>query len=178
MRITDLLKPEAEMAFEEMLTAIDGVSEHQSWAVLPNLGSDYLHSDASIHGITLHVASGKFLYGSCAYRDMEVRWRHCAERIDAFEPNWSAAVEYLREAHAYWMGCWADLSDEDVERPCNHFRGDRVWPAWKVIRMITHHDSYHAGQIAVLRYGCPETDVPPPSSAQDLRDSCVNLPSW
>jgi uncharacterized damage-inducible protein DinB len=177
MTAVELLKGQAELAFEEMLTALDGVTENQAWAVLPQNGPDYLHSDGSIHGITLHVASGKMMYGSCGFRNTEVRWRDCAERIETFEPSWQPALEYLHEAQKYWMGCWDSLDDAELEKERPSFR-NQPWPTWKIIRMLIHHDSYHAGQIAVLRYGVGESSVPPPSVAEDIRKYCAELPSW
>jgi hypothetical protein len=44
--------------------------------------------------------------------------------------------------------------------------------------MMTHHDSYHAGQIAVFRYASPESTDPPSSVAADIRKYCADLPSW
>ena len=63
----------------------------------------------------------------------------------------------------------------DVERLT--FR-DRLWPTWRILETVIHHDSYHAGQIPVLRYGVSESSVPPPSSAEDIRRCCADLPSW
>ncbi len=177
MTSVDLLKKLAESSFAEFKTAIDSVTEHQSWALLPNNGDDYLHSDATIHGITLHVAVGKFIYGSVGFRDAEIRWRDCAKRLRSFEPSWQAAVSYLEEAHAYWMASWEGLQDSDLEREVMHFRG-RLEPVWKIIQTVTHHDAYHAGQIAMLRYAMQPSDVKPPSQAEDIETNCRELPNW
>jgi uncharacterized damage-inducible protein DinB len=177
MTAVELLKQQAILAYEEVLTALDGVTEGQAWAVLPNLGPDYLHTDGSIHGVTLHIATGKFIYGSVAFRNTEIRWRDTAEQLDKFEPSWASALDYLARSQEYWMSSWADLTDADLEKEVPNFRGKMV-PAWKIIRMIIHHDSYHAGQIAVFRYGVPESTTPPPSVAEDIRNCCQELPSW
>ncbi len=172
-----LLRLASEFAIGELYTALEGVTQGQAWAVLPKNGPDYLHSDASIHGITLHIAVGKRIYGSVGFRNTEVRWRDTADQVEAFEPNWAAALEYLAESHRYWLGTWAGLTADQLSEERPHFSG-KTWTAWKIIQMIIHHDAYHAGQIAMLRYGCPESTEPPPSQAEDIRKYCVDLPSW
>ena len=177
MTAVELLKAEAELAYADLLTALDGVTEAQAWAILPNNGPDYLHTDASIHGIALHVASCKFMYGSIAFRDTEIRWRECADRIETFEPSWVPALTYLEESQKYWMSSWANLADSQLEDEYPHFSG-KTWPAWKLIWTVTQHDVYHAGQIAVIRYGIGESDKPPLSVAEDIRKYCAELVSW
>lgn len=177
MTAVQLLRREAEMAFKELKTALDGVAQPQAWAVLPNNGPDYLHSDASIHGTTLHVAGGKRIYGSIGFRNSEFRWRHIAEQFDAIEPDWSAALDYLDESQRYWLDSWSHLTDADLETPVPHFHG-RMQPAWEIITIVTQHDVYHAGQIAVFRYANADTEMPPPSVAEDIRKYCTELPSW
>src|SRR5207249_4679800 len=100
-----------------------------------------------------------------------------ADQVERFEPSWSAAVEYLRESQEYWLSTWAGLTDEDLEREVPHFSG-KLWPVWKIIRMVIHHDAWHGGQIAVLRYAMPESTTPPGSVAEDIRKYCSELPSW
>ncbi|MFN8219745.1 MAG: hypothetical protein U0S12_06385 [Fimbriimonadales bacterium] len=73
MNAVQLARTQADGAYRSLLEALDGVSEGQAWAVLPNLGPDYLHTDASIQGTTLHIAD-KFIYGSCAFCRTG-RWR-------------------------------------------------------------------------------------------------------
>ena len=175
MQTIDILRVQSDLAFAELVTSLEGVTEPKAWAVLPQSGEDYLHSDGSIQGIVLHIASCKIMYGSTGFRGTEVRWRDCAERVASFEPSWTAALAYLNEAHKYWMDSWADLTD--VESEVLHFRG-RLWPAWKIINTVNDHDSYHAGQIAVIRYAGTESSTPPPSSAEDIRQSCGDLPGW
>lgn len=172
-----LLKGQSELAFQEIVEACAGLSEGKSWAAPPQTGSDYLHTDGSILGVVLHVASAKFIYGSCAFRDNEIRWRDCADRIDRFEPSWTGALDYLHESHRYWLETWGDLLSSDLEAERPNFRG-QLLPSWKIIRVMIHHDSYHAGQIAVLRYALVETDKPPISYAADIREFCRDLPSW
>lgn len=177
MDAVELLKAESELAYADLLSALDGVSERQSWAILPNNGPDYLHTDASIHGIALHIASCKFMYGSVGFRHTEIRWRDCADRIETFEPSWPAALAYLEESQKYWMAAWDDIKNDELQQETARFSGE-LWPAWKVIRTMIYHDAYHAGQIAVLRYGMGESDKPPLSVAEDIRKYCADEPSW
>lgn len=177
MTAIKLFRRQTEIVHSAFLETLDGVSEGQAWAVLPQGGSDYLHSDGSIHGITLHVATGRIMYGSMAFRNTEIRWRDMADRVAQFEPNWEKAIEYEKEAQDYWVNSWADLKDDDLEGEVPHFSGN-LWPAWKIIQTILHHDSYHGGQIAMLRYAVAESKEPPPSVAEDIRKYCADLPSW
>src|SRR5947209_441805 len=103
MTAAELLRQQAEMAYADLVESLEGVTERQSWAVLPQGGSDYLHSDGSIHGVTLHIASCKRMYGSIAFRDSEIRWLDCANQVERFEPSWPAALEYLHESQRYWL---------------------------------------------------------------------------
>ena len=176
MTTLDLLKSDAEYGFNEVMKSLDGVTEAQSWSVLPNTGPDYLHTDASIHGIVHHMASVKWMYGSICFRDTELRWREYADQVAAFEPSWPAALDYLQRGHEYWMKSWANLENLEEMRPTNWKSGD--CEAWKIIRIMSQHDSYHAGQIAVLRYGVGETDIKPSSAAEDVRTYCRESAHW
>lgn len=177
MKTVEYLKFAADIAFAEFKTSIEGVSEGLAWSVLPNTGDDYLHSDGSIHGLVLHVATGKKMYASVAFRNTELRWRDIANEVEAFEPSWDAAVAYLEEAQQYWLASWAGLTDEALDMDAATHSG-KVCPAWKSIDIVTHHDSYHAGQITVLRYALKETTKPPPSVTEDLRNCCPELATW
>jgi uncharacterized damage-inducible protein DinB len=177
VRAIELIKHEAEFAFKELTTAIEGVTQGQAWSVLPNNGPDYLHTAGSIQNVVLHVASCKRMYGSIGFRSTELRWRDCADQLDAIEPSWPAAVEYLHDAHRYWLSTWENLKDEDLENEVPHFRG-KLWPAWKILRVMAHHDGWHGGQVVMLRYALGETDVPPPKEADDIRQSCKDLASF
>ena len=172
-----LLKSDAEYGFSEFMKALEGVTEKQAWAVLPAAGDEYMHTDGSIHSIVLHVAGGKFMNGSICFRQTEMRWRDLADQIGAFEPSWDAALDYLAKSHEYWLSSWEHLQDSELEEMVpTYFKNDR--PALQIIRMVNHHDSYHAGQIAVLRYALLESDVKPPSAAEDVRQSCSELRHW
>ena len=172
-----ILTHQAESSYRELQTSLSGVSETLSWATPELTGFDYLNTDGSILGITLHVACSKRMFGSIAFRNTEVRWRDVAKELDALEPSWSAAQAYLARAHEYWMSTWDSLNDDDLESRHPHFSGAE-WPAWKIIQTVTCHDSYHAGQIAVLRATLRDCSTPPESVAADIRKYCADFRSY
>jgi hypothetical protein len=175
MTALEQLKRDAEHGWKELMLALEGVTEAQAWAVLPSGGGDYLHTDGSIHGITLHIACGKWMNGSICFRNSEIRWREVADQVASFEPSWDAAMDYLRRGHDYWLASWATVDDLEEIRP-TYWKEDR--PAWRIIQIVNQHDSYHAGQIAVLRYANGESTEKPPSVAEDIREHCKNLRAW
>lgn len=75
------------------------------------------------------------------------------------------------------MDSWADMTDDrlDEMRPTN-WKTDRT--VLDILRVIIHHDTHHTGQIAVIRYGAPESTIPPPSVADDILKYCRDLPNW
>lgn len=177
MTVVDLLKSDAEFGYSELRKTLEDIAEAHTWAKLPPAEDDYLHSDGSIYGIALHTATCKRAYGSICFRNTELRWRDVADEVEKFEFSWSATLEYLDLAHRYWMESWADLTDDRLEemRPTN-FKSD--WPAWKLIRLMNHHDSYHAGQIAVIRYATKAAGAHPGSQAEDIRKYCSDSVHW
>src|ERR1700749_131466 len=101
MTAKELLIRDCEYSFGEFMKALEGVTEAQAWAALPNLGPDYLHTDATIYAIVLPVAGTTWMNGSVCFRNTEIRWREIADQIEAFEPSWEAALDYLERAHLY-----------------------------------------------------------------------------
>ncbi|MBS1716057.1 MAG: DinB family protein [Armatimonadetes bacterium] len=172
-----LLRLQSEASFREFVASFEGVDRAQAWGVLPQTTEEYLHTDGSIHSLVLHVATGKVMYASAAFKNLEIRWRDLAEELESFEPDWDAAQEYLKASHQYWTEAWAHLTDDDLYQDVLRPQGDH-WPAWKVLHTLSHHDAYHAGQIAVLRFAGHRSDSPPPSVAEDVRKYCAELPSW
>ena len=177
MTRVEAYRQDAEYAFGELLTALDGLTEQQAWDVLPAAEDDYLHTDGSIQGVVLHMASGKWVYGRIGFRNTEIRWRDAADQIASFEPTWAGALDYLKRGQEYWLACWASLVEEEMDQviPTN-FSTDRT--AAQMIQMMNHHDSYHAGQIALLRYSTQPSAGPPPSYAEDIRKYCRESKYW
>ncbi|MEZ0326455.1 MAG: DinB family protein [Fimbriimonas sp.] len=175
MRDIDLLKLESQAAFQDLLDSIDGVSEQQAWGKVEFLPGEYMHSEGSILSTVMHIAAPKFLYGSAGYRNLEIRWRDTVDRLERFWPSWEGAKEYLHEAHEYWQSTWAN--ERDLERMVTTFSG-KQWPNWRVIWTVTQHDSYHAGQIHLLKAIVPPSTNPPPDESDLWRKYCEPLPSW
>lgn len=175
MHNIELLRLQAEAVYKEMLESIEGVSEQQAWARVECQPDQYLHTEGSIYSIVAHVAACKFIYGSCAYRNLEVRWRDTLARLEGFWPSWNALTDYLAESHKYWMDSWE--GETDVEREVMRFDGN-LWKSCRIIWTVTHHDSYHAGQIQVLRSTLAPSATPPPSEADEWKKYCADLPSW
>ncbi len=175
MTLLDLLKSDAEYAYAELLKSIEGVTEPQAWTILPNNGPDYLHTDGSIQGIVLHICSTRWAYASICFRNTEIRWRDIADQMEQFEPSWDKAIDYLKRGHEYWMASWANIEDLNEMRPTN-WKEDR--PAWQILQIASQHDSYHAGQIALLRYAVGDSQTPPPPYAEDIRKYCQDSKHW
>ena len=172
-----VLRLQAEATYQELGAAMQGIPEALAWGTPKLTGFDYLNTDGSIFGITLHVASSKVMFGSIAFRNTEVRWSDVARQFDSIEPSWSAAQEYLAKAHDYWLSTWESLTSDDWDSLRPHFSGAE-WPAWKIIQTMTCHDAYHAGQIAVLRATLNSSTTPPESVAADIRKYCSEFPSY
>ena len=139
------------------------------------LPGEYLHSEGCIQSIVLHLAGCKFIYGSAAYRNLEIRWRDVVARLESFWPDWEATKDYMREAHDYWLASWAE--ETDPERPVMRFDG-QMWPSWKILTTVIQHDSYHAGQIQIFRATVAPSSTPPPAEGDLWRKYCGDLPTW
>ncbi len=177
MTAVGLLRLDAEREFDGLLDVLYDVTEGQAWAVSASEGPGYLHTNGSILGIVRHLAVCKVMYASAAFRDVEVRWRDCAQALEELGAGWDPNLEYLRQSQAYWLSSWDDLSDGDLSVSRRTNWGDE-WPTWQIIATISHHDSYHAGQIALLNTALPPSAVPPPSEVDDMKKHFGNHPTW
>ncbi len=177
MTAVDLLRSDAEYAFGEVLKSLEGLDEGHAWAVLPPAENDFLYTDGSVQGLVLHLATCKRAYASICFRDTELRWRDIAEEVEQFEPSWPAAQDYLSKSHRYWLESWVDLTDARLAemRPTN-WGSDRA--AWKILQIMSQHDSYHAGQITVVRYATKVASDRPASLAEDIRRCCRGSVHW
>lgn len=177
MSRVSLLRVAAEEAFRDLLVALEGVTGPEAWAVPQLQGRDYLHSDGSILGIVQHLATCKVMYASAGFRNTEVRWRDCADRVESLGADWTANQAYLAESQQYWLASRAALPDEELDQPRKTNWGE-TWPTRRIIATITHHDSYHGGQIALLRAMLKPASGPPPSQAGQMRRVLRDSPSW
>jgi hypothetical protein len=171
------MRDEAALAYSQLLVALEGIDEGMSWATPELQPGTYLHTNGSIIGIVQHIALCKFIFGSCAFRNLEVRWRDGFDRLEAIGTSWTGTVAYLAEAHEYWMSTWFDLEDEDLAGERMRFSGD-LWPAWKLIATVTQHDVYHGGQISLLGSLLAPVSTPPDLKLDEERTIVMSLPSW
>ena len=113
-----------------------------SWDTVPSGGR------RSIREITLHVGLFKYMYANHGFRagDMDYSDPPATPGPDRLA-TLEAAVEWLREAHAYLTGCVHELADDselDVDRQA-HWR--EPVPTRHIIVTMIEHDLYHAGEI-------------------------------
>jgi uncharacterized damage-inducible protein DinB len=168
MKATDLLRLQSEQAYRDLTDTLREISEGHAWAVPPLKGPGYLHTSGSILEIVQHIATCKVMYGSAGFRDSAVRWRDCAARLDAIGADWQQNLAYLQESHDAWVGCWSTLGDSELLCLRSTNWGEQ-WPTWRIISTLSHHDTYHAGQIALLHAVLPTASAPPPSHADAIR---------
>jgi uncharacterized damage-inducible protein DinB len=177
MDAISLLKLQAGLAYAELQEIIAGIEQPLAWAVAPLKEGEYLHDTGSIHGVVMHLAECKVGYASTGFRNLEIRQRDILARMEAVGSDWNAAKKWLEEAQAYWLDCWAHLTPEDLEKEVP-IHGGRTRAIWKIISTMSCHDSYHAGQIELLKSTLSPTDVEPPSMADLTRPHVVDLPEW
>jgi hypothetical protein len=171
----ELFLSQAESSFGELSVAVQGVSQELSWSTIGVRDGEYLHTSGCILGIVQHVAVGKTMYASMAFMNCDVRWRDCIDDLERIGQSWEQTLEYLRATHDRWLRAWqcADL-DRLVEA-----NRTEPWPAWKLISMLSHHDSYHAGQIELAKVALAPATTPPESTeAADIRRYCQGSPCW
>lgn len=168
MNAIKALQTEANQAFAELLEALQHVDEPTSWGVMPGVDLSKLNTSATIIGLIHHVAGCKKMYASAAFKNMELDWFAVADELDATESNLEKSIGYLRESHDYWMASWQDLQPEELQRTRDtNWRSE--WPTWRIIYTVTAHDSYHGGQINLMKAAVIPADVPPPTEADDIR---------
>ena len=153
------MRLDAEQAFNDLLEALEGVTENQAWA-LPRLhGNGTLSTRGSILEIVQHIATCKIMYASAAFRRNSYSWDMCFARIREIGSDWKLTLAFLSESQDYWMDSWENLDGADLAAPHMTNWGAQ-WPGWRIVSTISHHDSYHAGQISLLRALLAATDVP------------------
>ena len=158
------MRLDAEQAYNDLLEALERVTQNQAWA-LPRLhGNGELSTRGSILEIVQHVATCKIMYASAAFRKGSYSWDMCFARIREIGSDWKETLAFLSESQDYWMNSWEEIDGTDLGAPRMTNWGAQ-WPTWRIISTISHHDSYHAGQIALLRALLAPTDVPASTAA-------------
>lgn len=178
MNPLELLEHETEIAFADLLQAIEGVDERLSYATLQLKPDEYLHSNGSIIGLVQHIACCKAIYASVAFRNVEIKWGDLAEKFDMIGQSWEATIEDLHASHRYWLDAWKDIAPGELDKLVRHQSG-KEWPAWEIITLMHQHDQYHAGQIEILKVSLQPTDAPPEhNEAHNIREYCRDSPFW
>lgn len=114
----------------------------ESWSLLPE------NASRSIRNITAHLGLFKFIYANHAFRGADMGYGDPPATPDATRlQSTSAAMEWLREAHAYLTGCIGELQDdEELDAPRKAHWGEFL-PTYDLIVIMLEHDLYHAGEI-------------------------------
>ena len=114
----------------------------ESWELLPE------NASRSIRNITAHVGLFKYIYANHAFRGATLAYGDPPASPDpARLVSLAAAIEWLREAHAYLTDCIRELEDDTelgVPRMA-HWR--ELEPTNDLIVVMLEHDLYHAGEI-------------------------------
>ena len=114
----------------------------ESWEALPE------NAVRSIRKITAHVGLFKFIYANHAFRgaDMDYDDPPATPGPERLKSP-AAAMEWLREAHAYLTDCIRELqADEELDVP-RKAHWSEFLPTYDLIVIMLEHDLYHAGEI-------------------------------
>jgi uncharacterized damage-inducible protein DinB len=121
---------------------LDGVTATEA-AAYPVAGGHSIWE--LVHHVTAWVrAVHSRVLGKAIELDGEADWppvRHTSEKA------WTAAVQDLRSAQADLIATLKTLSDRDLDGPVPNRDYDRA----HLLRGLTQHHAYHAGQISLLK---------------------------
>lgn len=110
----------------------------ESWDALPQ------GAKRSARQIAPHVGLFKYIYANHAFGGGDMGYSDPAPERHATP---AAATQWLGEAHAYWIGCVRELSDDsELDVPRKAHWGQHV-PTHNLIVTMLEHDLYHAGEI-------------------------------
>ncbi len=127
--------------WQSVLKNLDSVTD-DDWTAVPNGGK------RSIKDIVAHIGMFKFMYPTSAFRGREFDYGDNpatppAERL----ATKSAAVEWLKEAHAYLLEAFDTMQDDsDLDEHRNAHWGESL-PTRTLMSIVLEHDTYHAGEI-------------------------------
>ena len=110
----------------------------------------------SIWELVLHIAAWKNetrhrLSGAPAGEPSEGDWPAAAEPTPT---AWREALEHLELAHRLLVSAVRDLPEPKLFEPTNDKRFEGIAAThYELLHGIVQHDTYHAGQIAILKKG-------------------------
>lgn len=159
----DLLKCELTEAYEMLRARVEGLTDEEFWWE-PGLdawtvrrledgrwAADYEEPDPIPAPITtigwrlVHILECKLMYDEYAFGDAKLTWN------DLDSPHTATdAITALERYQARLVGHVAGLEDVDLDRPCRTNWGE-MWPAWRIVWTMIHHDLWHGGEIGALR---------------------------
>jgi uncharacterized damage-inducible protein DinB len=128
-----------------LLANLGSVGEAE-WEALPPQGH------RSIRELTAHVGMFKYMYPNHAFRGADFDYDDppatpAPERL----ATPSAAIEWLRESHAYLVSAVDELEDDsELQRPRKAHWGELV-PTETLLTIVLQHDLFHGGEINHLR---------------------------
>lgn len=138
LRILDRSFEESEHA---LLTNLATVGEAEWKAVPPG-------AKRSIRDITAHVGLFKYIYANHGFRGATMGYGDAPATPPAARlESPAAAMDWLRDAHAYLRSAISELADDaELGRPRKAHWGEVV-PTTLLIDTMHEHDVYHAGEI-------------------------------
>lgn len=135
-----------EFAFQQegwnppLMKALEGLEEGQAdWR--PEIGASNTIREIATH---LLFYKEKLLQSLRGLESPEPT-SNDATFAEGGEPIWEQAVARLIQVHQDIQGCLKELQDEELDRPMPHF------PIGGQVLTLAMHDSYHTGQIVLLR---------------------------
>ena len=141
---------------DQLLELMDRAFESHEHSLLVNLGSvrdeswELLPENASrsIRNITAHVGLFKFIYANHAFKGATLGYDDPPATPDPSRlESPAAAMEWLREGHAYLTDCIRELpNDDELDVPRKAHWGEFL-PTYDLIVIMLEHDLYHAGEI-------------------------------
>lgn len=137
-----------QIAFDELARSLEGVTARDSrwgaradWRRYPyGVGLD-----GSVAGIVHHVAAWK----NVAADGLENGSFPSEESVRPPGPGWEGLLSWLHEGQARLVRILGGLTDADLEREMEFF--GEAMPVHQILTLFIQHDSYHAGQINLLR---------------------------
>ena len=164
---------------DELLLMMDCAFDDSEHSLLTNLAPvseeswDALTSGArrTIRQLVQHVGLFKFMFANHGFRGADLDYGEppatpASERLSTK----AAAVDWLREGHAYLTGSIRELADDaELDAPRKTHWGEMVPTRLLIVNMI-EHDLYHAGEINHARALLENDDawfIPQPTPRDD-----------
>lgn len=93
----------------------------------------------------VHVAECKLMYHEYAFGNATLTWPDIDSAHTAAD-----AIAALEHGQELIVGDLASLRDGDLDRPRLTNWGE-LWPTWRILWTMVHHDFQHGGEIGALR---------------------------